>query len=151
MVCLGNICRSPMADGIMRHLNNERNLNCEVDSAGTAGYHIGEAPDRRMQATAKEKGLDISMLQARQFQASDLNEFDLIYAMDSSNYNNIMAHANDSNKHKVKMILNESHPGSNLEVPDPYYGGDDGFYHVYNLLWDACNNIADKIEKGEYR
>lgn len=152
MVCLGNICRSPMADGIMNHKAQEYDLNIEVDSAGTSAYHIGEAPDKRQQATALERGIDISDLRARQFVQSDYDEFDLIYAMDESNYNNMLALSrNDSDREKVKMILNESYPGKNMSVPDPYYGGDQGFIHVYELLNDACEVVAQKIMNGEYR
>ena len=103
MVCLGNICRSPMAEGIMRNLGGDK---IEVDSAGTAGYHIGSQPDKRMIATAFEHGIDISNLSARQFQADDFDLFDVIFAMDSSNYRDIISLAKDDNdKQKVKMML----------------------------------------------
>ena len=138
MVCLGNICRSPMAEGIMRNLGGNK---IEVDSAGTAGYHIGLQPDKRMIATAFDHGIDISNLRARQFQYDDFDSFDLIFAMDSSNYRNIISLAkNDNDKQKVKMILD------NCNVPDPYYGGNEGFEHVYQLLHEACQNFLDNIE-----
>tara|TARA_B100001115_G_C15450417_1_gene211933 strand:+ start:90 stop:518 length:429 start_codon:yes stop_codon:yes gene_type:complete len=138
MVCLGNICRSPMAEGIMRKLGGNKIL---VDSAGTAGYHIGSQPDKRMIKMAFEHGIDISKLRARQFQADDFDLFDVIFAMDSSNYRNIISLAKDDNdKQKVKMIL------ENGNVPDPYYGGDEGFEHVYQLLHEACQNFLDNIE-----
>lgn len=138
MVCLGNICRSPMAEGIMRNLGGNK---IEVDSAGTAGYHIGSQPDKRMIATAFEHGIDISNLSARQFQADDFDLFDVIFAMDSSNYRNIISLAKDDNdKQKVKMML------ENSNVPDPYYGGDKEFEHVYKLLHEACQNFLDIIE-----
>ncbi len=138
MVCLGNICRSPMAEGIMRKLGEKK---VEVDSAGTADYHIGFQPDKRMIATAKEHGVDISNLRARQFQSDDFDSFDLIFAMDSSNYQDIISLAKDDNdKQKVKMILDNSN------VPDPYYGGDEGFEHVYQLLHEACQKILEDIE-----
>ena len=138
MVCLGNICRSPMAEGIMRKLGEKK---VEVDSAGTADYHIGFQPDKRMIATAIEHGVDISNLRARQFQSDDFDSFDLIFAMDSSNYQNIISLAKDDNdKQKVKMILDNSN------VPDPYYGGDEGFEHVYQLLHEACQKILEDIE-----
>ena len=138
MVCLGNICRSPMAEGIMRKLGGKK---VEVDSAGTADYHIGFQPDKRMIATAIEHGVDISNLRARQFQSDDFDSFDLIFAMDSSNYRNIISLAKDDNdKQKVKMILDNSN------VPDPYYGGDEGFEHVYQLLHEACQKILEDIE-----
>ena len=138
MVCLGNICRSPMAEGIMRNLGGNK---VEVDSAGTASYHIGLQPDKRMIATAIDHGIDISNLRARQFQSDDFNSFDLIFSMDSSNYRNIISLAkNDNDKQKVKMILDNSN------VPDPYYGGDEGFEHVYQLLNEACQNFINNIE-----
>ena len=138
MVCLGNICRSPMAEGIMRKLGGKK---VEVDSAGTANYHIGLQPDKRMIAKAFEHGIDISNLRARQFHSDDFNSFDLIFAMDSSNYQNIISLAKHENdKEKVKMILD------NINVPDPYYGGVEGFEHVYQLLNEACQNILDNIE-----
>ena len=138
MVCLGNICRSPMAEGIMRKLGGKK---VEVDSAGTADYHIGFQPDKRMIATAIEHGVDISNLRARQFQSDDFDSFDLIFAMDSTNYRNIISLAKDDNdKQKVKMILDNSN------VPDPYYGGDEGFEHVYQLLHEACQKFLEDIE-----
>ena len=122
MVCLGNICRSPMADGLMRKKVKDHNLDVYVDSAGTANYHVGGAPDKRMTQTAKRKGVDISGLQARQFVVSDFDTFDLIYAMDQSNYDNIIRLArNEHDLNKVQLIL-ELLPNQNeIEVPDPYY------------------------------
>ena len=138
MVCLGNICRSPMAEGIMRKLGGNK---VKVDSAGTAGYHIGSKPDKRMITTAFEHGIDISNLRARQFQSDDFDSFDVIFTMDSSNYRNIISLTKDNNyKEKVKMML------ENGNVPDPYYGGDEGFEHVYQLLLKACQNFLDSIE-----
>ena len=137
MVCLGNICRSPMAEGIMRKLGGDK---IEVDSAGTAGYHIGSQPDKRMIATAFEHGIDISNLTARQFQADDFDLFDVIFAMDSSNYRDIISLAkNDIDKQKVKMMLENGY------VPDPYYGGDEGFEHVYQLLHESCRKFLENI------
>lgn len=138
MVCLGNICRSPMAEGIMRNIAGEK---ADVDSAGTAGYHIGDNPDKRMIATAFEHNIDISNLRARQFKASDFNNFDIIFAMDSSNYSNIIDLAtNECDIKKVKMMLSRGN------VPDPYYGGDEGFEHVYQILHEACQNFINNIE-----
>ena len=141
MVCLGNICRSPIADGLMRKKVKDHNLDTYVDSAGTANYHAGGAPDTRMTQTAKRKGVDISELKARQFVVSDFDTFDLIYVMDQSNYNNVIRLSrNESDRNKVQLIL-ELLPNQNeLEVPDPYYGGQDGFEHVYDLL-DKCTDI----------
>ena len=146
MVCLGNICRSPMAEGLLRDRVNKQRLDVVTDSAGTSSFHIGEKPDSRMIAAARQNGIDISDLRARQFQSSDFDEFDLIFAMDGSNYENILALArNESDKQKVRLILNESHPGMNMEVPDPYYGGDEGFQQVINLLSDAVDELVDKL------
>lgn len=145
MVCLGNICRSPLAHGLLRKKSAVNSLNFEVDSAGTSGFHVGEAPDPRMRETAKRFGLNIDDLKSRQFVRSDFNEFDLIYSMDKSNYSNIIALASsESDKAKVKLILNESNPGSDLEVPDPYYGGDQGFIDVYNMLDLATDKIIEQ-------
>ena len=145
MVCLGNICRSPLADGMMRAKLIEKGINAEVDSCGTAGYHIGDPPDSRMIETAKNRGLDISMLQARQFSVSDYDTFDRIYVMDRSNYKNVTALArNGEDKAKVSLLL--SHSNSKYsEVPDPYYGGQDGFELVFDLVEEACENIVQKL------
>mgnify|MGYP002620945401 CR=1 FL=1 len=150
MVCLGNICRSPIAEGILRHKLSERGFTgVETDSAGTSAFHVGEAPDKRMRSTAKSNGVDIDDLRARQFIPADFDHFDLIYAMDQSNYNNIIALAqNEEEKEKVKMILNEVNPGANQAVPDPYYGGDEGFQHVFDLLDEATDVIIEKYVKG---
>lgn len=145
MVCLGNICRSPLAHGLLRDKVNREGLNIEVDSAGTSGFHVGEAPDPRMRETAKKFGLNIDDLRARQFTKQDFQDFDLIYAMDQSNYSNILALSeNEYDRSKVHLILNESNPKSNLEVPDPYYGGDQGFIDVYNMLDIATDKIIEK-------
>ncbi len=147
MVCLGNICRSPLAEGILKDKVEKSGLDVEVDSAGTGGWHVGEKPDSRSIEKAWEYGINISGQRARQFKASDLKEFDMVYAMDASNYSNIIAMAeSDSEIDKVKMILNESSPGSNQAVPDPYYGGADGFETVYQLLDEACDAIINKLK-----
>jgi protein-tyrosine phosphatase len=144
MVCLGNICRSPLAEGILQaKLPN----NYIVDSAGTADYHVGTAPDKRSVITAKKFGVDISQQKCRQISVSDFENFDYIYVMDTSNYKNVLAIApNEKAKQKVKVILNELHPNKNLEVPDPYYGDIKGFEHVYQLLDEVCDVIAAKIK-----
>jgi protein-tyrosine phosphatase len=144
MVCLGNICRSPLAEGILKSkLNPDFYI---VDSAGTSAYHIGELPDHRSIAIAKKNGIDISNQRARKFIANDFNEFDLIYAMDIENYQNICSlSTNKSNLLKVKLILNEINPLKDLSVPDPYYGGDYGFENVYEMLDKACSIITKNI------
>lgn len=143
MVCLGNICRSPLAEGIMRSKLSDDYL---VDSAGTANYHVGSSPDKRSVAVAKKYGLNISHLKGRQFIVSDFDAFDVIYVMDESNFKNVVALArNDEDIAKVKYILNEVYPNQNYSVPDPYYGGDEGFENVYKMLDEACDNIAEKL------
>lgn len=149
MVCLGNICRSPMADGLLRKKVAKLGLEVVVDSAGTSGLHSGDLPDHRMRETARSLGVDIDMLRARQFRVSDFDEFDLIYAMDASNFNNILTLARtNEDKQKVKLILNELEPGKNLQVPDPYYGGKQGFIDVFKMLDAATDKIIEKIKKN---
>ena len=144
MVCLGNICRSPLAEGILKSKVNKNNVF--VDSAGTAAYHVGNLPDVRSIAVAKKYGIDITNQQARKITVKDFDTFDFIYAMDASNYNNILSLArNKEDEQKVKMILKESNPTKNLSVPDPYYGGDTGFEDVYTMLDEACAIIASKL------
>lgn len=145
MVCLGNICRSPLAEGIMRSkLPND----FYIDSAGTGGWHAGELPDKRSIAIAKKYGIDLTNQRARQFHKNDFEAFDCIYVMDMSNYKNVLALApNERAKAKVKLILNEIFPNENVEVPDPYYGGEDGFEQVYQMLDNACTRVAEKLTK----
>lgn len=145
MVCLGNICRSPLAEGILRSKLSEKFI---VDSAGTGGWHAGELPDKRSISIARLKGLDISNQRARQFKVSDFTTFDHIFVMDNTNYKEVIALApNEATKSKVKLILNEIFPNDNIDVPDPYYGGIDGFENVYNMLDQACDEIARKLKK----
>jgi|TARA_B110000285_G_C14849225_1_gene479125 protein-tyrosine phosphatase len=145
MVCLGNICRSPLAEGILQDKLNTKGLDIEVSSAGTGGWHVGQGPDTRAVAIAKKHGIDISQQQARQFSVSDFEDFDLIYAMDGSNLSDIIALANTKEDiEKVKLILNETSPNTDNPVPDPYYGEDDGFENVYQLLNEACEIITNK-------
>ena len=145
MVCLGNICRSPLAEGILQLKVHPDKV--QVDSAGTAAYHVGESPDVRSIAVAKKYGIDLTNQRARKFSVKDFDTFDLIFAMDASNYQNIIALSRgNEDAQKVKMILNEIDSNSNANVPDPYYGGDDGFENVYNMLDNACVIIADKIK-----
>lgn len=146
MVCLGNICRSPLAHGLLQQKVNELGLDWMVDSAGTGAYHVGELPDPRSVEVAAKHGLDITYQRARQFVEADFQNFDLIYAMDAQNYQNILKLANsDEDRKKVLMMLNESHPGENRRVPDPYYGGKDGFDNVYNMLDEATNKLIERL------
>jgi protein-tyrosine phosphatase len=136
-----------MADGLLRAKVAQEGLDVEVDSAGTSGYHIGEAPDPRMRATAKSMGVNIDDLASRQFEQKDYDHFDIIYAMDESNRDNMFKLArNEDDKKKVKLILNEIYPGENMSVPDPYYGGDQGFIYVFNMLDEATNKIISDLK-----
>ena len=147
MVCLGNICRSPLADGLLRKKVAEAGLDIEVDSAGTAAHHVGDAPDERMQATAKAMGWPIDDLRARQFVVQDYDQFDRILVMDQSNRQNVLSLARSAeDEAKVEMILNLSHPNQDLEVPDPYYGGDQGFQEVYQLLDEATDVLLNELK-----
>ena len=144
MVCLGNICRSPLAEGIMQNKISKHGLDWMVDSAGTGSWHVGEKPDGRSVAVAFKYGIDISNQRARQFRESDLQEFDLIFAMDSSNYQNILKMAKTpEEEQKVEMIMNRLQPGINQNVPDPYYDND-GFELVFQMLDKACEMIIEK-------
>lgn len=146
MVCLGNICRSPLAEGILKNKLQLSGLEIEVDSAGTGGWHAGQLPDPRSIEKAMEYGIDITNQRARKFQTSDFQSFDLIYAMDGSNYSDIISLANSKEEMgKVKIILNELYANEDRSVPDPYYGGDDGFENVYQLLDEACESIIKKL------
>ncbi|CAN5272838.1 low molecular weight protein-tyrosine-phosphatase [soil metagenome] len=149
MVCLGNICRSPLAEGILRHkLELKGIFDISVDSAGTSDYHVGDAPDPRSIKNAKSHGIDISHLRGRQFIKDDFRKFDLIYAMDSSNFQNVIALAENKNDAiKVDLLLNAKWPGKNISVPDPYYGAGDGFENVFLLVEQACDEIVNRIIK----
>lgn len=144
MVCLGNICRSPLAEGILQSkLPSDKFM---VDSAGTGGWHVGELPDKRSVATARERGLDITHQRARQFKVSDYTEFDHIFVMDTSNLKDVLKLApNDKAKTKVSLMMDALHPGESINVPDPYYGGPEGFDNVYDMLNEACEIVANKL------
>lgn len=146
MVCLGNICRSPLAEGILASkLPKGKFL---VDSAGTGSWHIGRAPDSRSIDTAKKNGLNISNQKGRQFTTSDFDTFDYIFVMDNNNYSDVIDLAkNEVQKNKVQLILNEIFPNENVDVPDPYYGMANGFDMVYKMLDEACDVIAHKLIK----
>ena len=144
MVCLGNICRSPLAEGILQSKINSQKVF--VDSAGTAAYHVGNLPDERSIEVARKYKIDITNQRARKFTVKDFDTFDYIYAMDESNYQNILTLVRGKfDKDKVKMILKETHPNKNLSVPDPYYGGNQGFENVYLMLDEACEVIVNKL------
>lgn len=146
-VCLGNICRSPTAEGIFQHLVNERNLQpyFEVDSAGTSAYHVGETANSKSQRTANKHGITLRS-KARQFERFDLEYFHLILAMDNENMQNILQIADDQHKHKIgKMRDFDPQPGDG-EVPDPYYGGPEGFENVFQIVKRSCITLLDELE-----
>lgn len=146
MVCLGNICRSPLAEGIMKQKIAQHNLNWTVDSCGTGGYHVGSLPDARSIDIAAKYDIDITDQRARKLRSSDYEEFDLIFAMDVYNFQDILHQAKEEEKSKIKLILNESNPMKNMSVPDPYYGGEGGFENVYQMLDQACDKIIENYK-----
>ena len=144
MVCLGNICRSPLAEGILASKLPKDKF--EVDSAGTGNWHVGKQPDSRSIATAKKNGLDISSQKGKHFTPQHFEEFDYIYVMDGSNYDDVLFLAKtDDHKKKVSRILDELFPGDNVDVPDPYYGLQNGFDMVYEMLDEATDLLAKKL------
>ena len=144
MVCLGNICRSPLAEGILKSKTSPESVF--VDSAGTAAYHIGNKPDQRSINVAAKYGLDISRQRARKISVKDFDTFDRIFAMDQNNYDHLLLLARtDFDISKIKLILNEAHPNQNRSVPDPYDGESSGFENVYSMLDEACECILKKI------
>lgn len=146
MVCLGNICRSPLAEGILKSKIENRNIL--VDSAGTTSYHVGQKPDSRSIDIAKKNGIDISTQRCRQFRVNDFDDFDYIYVMDSSNYNNVMDLArNHKDQYKVELIMNVLNPNQNQSVPDPYYDSEDGFEIVFKMLDLATDKIIEDYDK----
>lgn len=144
MVCLGNICRSPLAHGILKSKVDQLHLDWEIDSAGTSSWHIGEQPDPRSIQIAQFNGIDITDQRGRQVAQSDLDYFDLIYVMDSSNYQDVRKLDIKNIHHsKIKLILNSVYPDENRAVPDPYYN--DGFQEVFKLLDQATDNIIQEF------
>jgi protein-tyrosine phosphatase len=146
-VCMGNICRSPAAEGIMVHLLKQAGLETqfECDSAGTTGHHVGSPPDRRMQASAQAAGITLTG-RSRKFVVADFERFDRILAMDKDNYDDMLALDPEGRyTHKVKMICDYCAEHTDKEVPDPYYGGDAGFRYVIALLNDACGGLLETI------
>lgn len=146
MICLGNICRSPLAEGLMRSKLDITKYT--VDSAGTSSNHKGQAPDKRSIHVAKKNGLDISQQSSRQLVKEDFQKFDYLYVMDQSNYENVISLAsNHLEKKKVFKILDIAFPNEKLDVPDPYYGGEQGFENVYRMLDIATSAIAAQLEQ----
>ena len=152
-VCLGNICRSPAAEGVFLHLLNERGLSDRfvVDSAGTGGWHTGDTADRRMQAAAARRGIKLPS-RARQISLDDLSDFDLVLTMDDANRTAVQGLAREAGRRAtatVRPMLSYAQSFSETEVPDPYYGGEAGFEHVLDLLEDACSNLLDELSSQE--
>lgn len=144
MVCLGNICRSPMAEGVLRQLAEERGITLEVDSAGTANYHVGEAPDRRARAAMKRHGGNIEAMRGRQVSVHDFERFDLILAMDDKNEQDLLRMApTRAARLKVHRMMEFAADHGAGEVPDPYYGPDSGFDDVHRMLVRACEGFLD--------
>lgn len=147
-VCLGNICRSPLAEGVFRELLKEKDLEnrFSVDSAGTGSWHVGDAPDRRMRMLATDKGLSIDDLRARQFVASDLKEFDHVLAMDKNNLHDILfLDREETHGYKVRLFREFDPEPGDFQVPDPYYGGDDGFENVYSIVRRTAESLLDRL------
>ena len=145
-VCLGNICRSPLAEGLLRKIAAEAGHDWKIDSAGTGSYHIGEAPDPRSVAVAANNDLDISYQRARQVQPADFDRYDLILAMDRSNYRHLLQMARtEEDRRKVHLILEYADPDNpGGDVPDPYWD-DDGFARVYRMLEKAARSIVGRL------
>lgn len=154
MVCLGNICRSPLAEGIMKEKIKKAGLDWTVDSAGTSGWHAGELPDARSIQVARKNGVDITDQRSRQFLPEDLDTFDTIFVMDHQNHRDVLFHAaHEGHRQKVRLLLDEMNDEAPAEVPDPYYDG--GFDHVYRLIDDACErfiqrNLSAAGERGTH-
>lgn len=146
-VCLGNICRSPLAEGIMKHKVDELGLDWEVDSAGTGGWHAGDLPDSRSIQVAKKYDIDLTYQRARKLRSIDYEAFDRIYVMDSMNYQDVRKMAREEELDKIELIMNEVEPNRNINVPDPYFGEGDGFEHVFQMLDNACDAIIKKYCK----
>jgi len=150
LVCLGNICRSPTAEGVMRSLLAEQGLveRYYLDSAGTAGWHVGKAPDARAIQAAAKRGIDLSLLRARQVAEADFARFDYLLAMDSSNYHDLLAIRPANARAQIERLLRFAPDGSPLDVPDPYYGGEEGFEHVLNVITQASRGFITHIQAG---
>jgi protein-tyrosine phosphatase len=149
MVCLGNICRSPLAEGILQHKINKAGLSWQVDSAGTNGYHVGQQPHRLSQKVARLNGIDIGSQQCRHFVREDFQRFNKIYAMAADVIDEMKWIArSDYNPAIVDLLLNEVYPGENRDIPDPWYGAEDGYHAVYEMLTEACDAIIQHYHKS---
>lgn len=146
MVCLGNICRSPMAEGILRARAAEAGLLWTIDSAGTESYHIGQPPHPHSQKVCRQNGIDISGQRARQFRASDLEQYDIVYALAQDVYEEILSKAAPSPR--LRLFLEEMNPGSGASVPDPWYGDASGYQQVFDLIESCCKVIVEKYKNA---
>ena len=146
MVCLGNICRSPIAEGVLDAKAQEHGLDWQVDSAGTESYHIGSAPHRHSQEICRQNGIDITHQRARQFERADLNKYDKIYALAEDVLEEIRYKVRGADMSNVELFLNELNPGENESVPDPYYGGADSYIFVYDIINRTCDAIIEKYK-----
>lgn len=149
LVCMGNICRSPTAEGVLRHFIKINNLGdkVEVDSAGTHGYHVGEAPDSRTQRAALARGYNLSQLRARKVARQDLDYFDLILAMDKANLDNLRRMASAGQRDRIRLFMDYSRGFDDDEVPDPYYGLGHGFDLVLDMVEDAAQGLVGDLKK----
>jgi len=149
-VCLGNICRSPLAEALMREIQTKYKLGFTLDSAGTSGYHIGQKPDARTCANALKNGIDMSNLRARQFVAGDFDSFDRIYAMDKNNLADLRkASKNPAHSHKLSLLPHPETEGEFVEIPDPYYGDENDFESVFLLLNRSIHSLCTKLSKAD--
>lgn len=143
MVCLGNICRSPLAEGILKHKAKQAGLNWYIESAGTNGYHTGEAPHHLSQKVATLNGIDICNQKARQFTANDFKSFDKLYAMSKDVIEEMEWIAKDAfDRNKCDLLMNALYPGKNMDIPDPWYGPEPGFHKAYKMIDEACEKIV---------
>lgn len=148
-VCMGNICRSPTAEGVFSRLIQEQGIagRIEVDSAGTHAYHIGEPPDRRAQVSAMKRGIDLSAQRARRIEKTDFERFDYVLAMDEENYDRLAALCPEAHQAKLKLLMDYAPALKQTEVPDPYYGGDNGFERVLDMVEHAAQGLLADIRK----
>lgn len=144
-VCMGNICRSPMAEGMFRHMVKQAGLDevVKIDSAGTHAFHIGETPDKRSQAVCAKRGIDLAELQARPVEEKDFDEFDLILAMDWDNLANLQSKAAKRHHHKIQLLMRFASESESATIPDPYYGNLQGFEQTLDLIEDACTGLLE--------
>ena len=151
-VCMGNICRSPTAEGVFAHLIKQKKLDdfFEIDSAGTHAYHIDEAPDLRAQKAARDRGIELSHLRARQVTYGDFEDFDYLLVMDDDNYEALISKCPDEHKNKISYLLDYATEVNFREVPDPYYGGQNGFERVLNMVESAADGFLEFLKKSGY-